>query len=61
MNENGLFQFKTLNIRFFSIIPQYSVRYPEKTDFSPIFQVHKSYLVFVGSLYQGDLNRRWNI
>jgi len=61
MSKNGLFKFKTLNISFFSIIPQYSVLYPEKTDFSSIFQARKSYLIFVRSLYQGDLNRRWKI
>jgi hypothetical protein len=52
MNKTGLFKFKTLNIRFFGIIPEYSVLYPEKTDFSSIFQARKSYLIFAGSLYQ---------
>ena len=42
-------------------MPQYYVLYPEKSDFSSIFQARKSYLIFVGSLYQGDTNRRWNI
>jgi hypothetical protein len=53
MNKIGLFRFKTLNIWFFGLMSCFFVLYPEKADFRSIFQAHKSYLIFVWSLYQG--------